>query len=176
MDKNTILGILMMGAVLFGFMYLNKPSEEQIAREKQEQADRVAAQAEAARKAQEEALRIDTLSSAQIEQLKNGMRLYAIADTTTSPASYRYTTDNVDLALRGNDVTGTIKASGTTVDAALIIAGELSQLELTVAAQASKAVIAALNDLGRYKNFAAHLSGNNQTVNLEYEVLSLQLS
>ena len=176
MDKNTILGILMMGAVMFGFMYLNKPSEEQIERERQEQAERLAAQAEAARKAQEEALRVDTLTSAQVEQLKTGMRLYALADTTTAPATYRYNASNVNLTLQGNEVTGTITASGTTVDAALIIAGELEQLEPAVAAQASKAVISALNDLGRYKNFAAHLSGENQVMNLENDVLSLQLS
>lgn len=161
---------------MFGFMYLNKPSEEQIERERQEQAERLAAQAEIARKAQEEALRIDSLTSVQIEQLKNGMRLYAKADTTTSPASYRYTTTDVDLTLQGNDLTGTITASGSTVDAALIIAGELDRMEPVVAAKASKAIITVLNDMGRYKNFATHLSGTNEIIDLENDVLSLQLS
>ena len=32
MDRNTLLGLLMMGAVIFGFMYLNKPSDEEIDR------------------------------------------------------------------------------------------------------------------------------------------------
>ena len=30
MDKNTLLGLLMMGAVIFGFMWLNQPSEEEL--------------------------------------------------------------------------------------------------------------------------------------------------
>lgn len=50
MDRNTLLGLLMMGAVIFGFMYLNKPSDEEIARqqrERQEQIDRELAKAAA---------------------------------------------------------------------------------------------------------------------------------
>ena len=32
MDKNTITGMLLMGAVIFGFMWLNQPSKEEIER------------------------------------------------------------------------------------------------------------------------------------------------
>ena len=35
MDKNTLLGMLLMGAVIFGFMWLNKPSEEELARQRE---------------------------------------------------------------------------------------------------------------------------------------------
>lgn len=30
MDKNTLTGMLLMAAVIFGFMWLNKPSEDEI--------------------------------------------------------------------------------------------------------------------------------------------------
>ena len=43
MDKNTLLGLLLMGAVIFGFVYLNQPSAEEIERQRQE---RLAAEAE----------------------------------------------------------------------------------------------------------------------------------
>ena len=43
MDKNTITGMLLMGAVIFGFMWLNQPSQEEIAR--QREAQRVEAEA-----------------------------------------------------------------------------------------------------------------------------------
>ena len=47
MDKNTLLGLLLMAACLFGFMYFNKPSEEELARRKAEQ-EQLAARQEAA--------------------------------------------------------------------------------------------------------------------------------
>ena len=37
MDKNTITGMLLMGAVIFGFMWLNQPSQEEIARQREAQ-------------------------------------------------------------------------------------------------------------------------------------------
>ena len=39
MDKNTLIGLLLMAGIIFGFMWLNQPSEEEIAaaRAKQEQ-------------------------------------------------------------------------------------------------------------------------------------------
>ena len=47
MDKNTLTGLLLMALVVFGFMWLNKPSEAEIAaqREKAEQQARQEAQA-----------------------------------------------------------------------------------------------------------------------------------
>ena len=43
MDKNTITGMLLMGAVIFGFMWLNQPSKEEI--ERQREAARIEADA-----------------------------------------------------------------------------------------------------------------------------------
>ena len=37
MDKNSLLGFLLMAAVIFGFMYINKPSEEELAAERERQ-------------------------------------------------------------------------------------------------------------------------------------------
>ena len=37
MDKNTLLGLLLMAGCIFGFMYLNKPSEEELAARRAEQ-------------------------------------------------------------------------------------------------------------------------------------------
>ena len=35
MDKNTIWGLVLMAAIFFGFMYCNKPSQEQIQQQQQ---------------------------------------------------------------------------------------------------------------------------------------------
>ena len=34
MDKNTITGLLLMAVVMFGFMWLNQPSEEELAEQR----------------------------------------------------------------------------------------------------------------------------------------------
>jgi YidC/Oxa1 family membrane protein insertase len=34
MDKNTIIGLVLIVAIIFGFQWLNKPSEEQLAEQK----------------------------------------------------------------------------------------------------------------------------------------------
>ena len=41
MDKNTLIGMLLMGVVIFGFMWLNQPSEAELA-ERQRQIDSIA--------------------------------------------------------------------------------------------------------------------------------------
>ena len=44
MDRNTVIGMLLMGVVIFGFMWLNQPSEEELTR-RREQAITEAAEA-----------------------------------------------------------------------------------------------------------------------------------
>ena len=41
MDKNTITGLILMCLVITGFMWLNKPSEEQLAEQRRAQAEKV---------------------------------------------------------------------------------------------------------------------------------------
>ena len=43
MDKNSLIGLLLMGAVIMGFMYLNRPSEEELERQR-EQAEQMQAE------------------------------------------------------------------------------------------------------------------------------------
>ncbi|MDR1679274.1 MAG: membrane protein insertase YidC [Prevotellaceae bacterium] len=44
MDKNTLIGFLLIGALIFGFMFLNKPTEEELRQQKLEQAKLAAEQ------------------------------------------------------------------------------------------------------------------------------------
>ena len=45
MDKNTLIGMLLMGAVVFGFMWLQQPSDEELAaRRQQAEAERIEAE------------------------------------------------------------------------------------------------------------------------------------
>ena len=48
MDKNTITGMLLMAAIIFGFMWLQQPSEEELAaRRQQAEAQRIEAEKQA---------------------------------------------------------------------------------------------------------------------------------
>ena len=66
MDKNTLLGLLMMGAVIFGFMWLNQPSEEELARQRQAQAELAAAQQNAIEQAQQNELLVDSFTPTEL--------------------------------------------------------------------------------------------------------------
>ena len=63
MDKNTIYGMLMMGLVIFGFMWLNKSDQEALQQQLQEQTEQqqVREAAEAAR-----SLIVDSISPAEL--------------------------------------------------------------------------------------------------------------
>ena len=49
MDKNTLVGFVLIGAVLIGFSYWNRPSQEEMERIQRQQDSIQAAQLEAAR-------------------------------------------------------------------------------------------------------------------------------
>ena len=51
MDKNTIIGFVLIGIVLFGFSWLNRPTPEQIEAQRRYQEDRTG-QASSHRKAE----------------------------------------------------------------------------------------------------------------------------
>ena len=70
MDKNTLIGMLLMGVVIFGFMWLNQPSEAELA-ERQRQMDSIAAVQAAEQHRDIAAGDVDTLSTAEMAHLQN---------------------------------------------------------------------------------------------------------
>ena len=96
MDKNTLLGLLLMAGCIFGFMYLNKPSEEELAARRAEQ-ERAAAAADDSNAA---ITVTDTLGAADMSQLAAVVRTIGAAD-----GNGRYTLDNGSVAVSA-DSTG----------------------------------------------------------------------
>lgn len=72
MDKNSITGMLLMGAIIFGFMWLQQPSQEELAaRREQAEAQRIEAERQA--KADEEMRmlgNVDTVSAGEVNMLR----------------------------------------------------------------------------------------------------------
>lgn len=80
MDKNTLLGMLLMGGVILGFMWLNQPSAEELERRRQEaQAELQAAQQQAVE--QQIALIADTLSPTEMALIAPTIKQYGVADS-----------------------------------------------------------------------------------------------
>ena len=72
MDKNTIIGLLLMMAVIFGFNILFAPSEEEIAQQKQEQV----ASNQDKKDSGDKQVATDSLSANDFAKLKENLKNY----------------------------------------------------------------------------------------------------
>ena len=165
MDKNTLYGLLLMAAVFFGFMWLQPRHEAETAPEK----DSPAVAATTAR---------DSLTATECQWLaaniaEHGRRI-APADSLSGPVSV-IETPELNLTLRGDSVSGTVTVDGQSIPFAQLRHGS-SQLPPSLHRRAVEAVRETSSSMGRYGSFATFLKGENKTVALENDVLSLQLS
>ncbi|HBN63827.1 MULTISPECIES: membrane protein insertase YidC [Duncaniella] len=172
MDRNSIIGLLLMGLIIFGFTYINRPSAEELERQRIE---REQMQAQEAEKATDSgALKFDSITPAEIATIKSTVRELGVTDSLTGVSTLRV--DKVDLRLSADgDLQGTVDADGRVVPVADII-GNSASLPVTVGVPATKNLRNALATVARYRGFARHISGDSTTVKLENKLLSLELS
>lgn len=170
MDRNSIIGLLLMGLIIFGFTYLNRPSEEELERQRIERQ-----QAEAARTAEPEALKFDSITAAEVTAIKNTVRELGSTDSLTGVSTLRV--DKVNLSLNADDeLEGTVDADGRIVTVADLLAGSSSSLPVNVSAPATANLRNALATVARYRGFSRHISGDSTTVRLENENLTLEIA
>ena len=173
MDKNTLTGLVLMALVIFGFMWLNKPSAEEIERQRKE-AERL--EQEARMKSSEpEVLTLDSIKPSEVAMISSTVReLGAVAPDS---ASWRLRVADIDLtADAAGKVGGTVSAAGTIVSADSLLSNRLGSIKPTVAVAALKALRSGLADAVKYRGFARHLSGDSSTVKLANKYLTLELS
>jgi len=173
MDKNTLTGLLLMGLVIFGFMWLNQPSAEELERQRQE---RARMEAEATQKAEEQSLlTLDSITPAEVASIASTIRELGQADTTAHTT--RLSVEGMDLILdaEGN-VGGTVEAKGQAIAVAQLLHNDTSSLGTPLAASAMKALRQGLATAARYRGFARHLSGDSTTVTLANKFVTLELS
>ena len=172
MDKNTLLGLLMMGAVIFGFMWLNQPSEEELARQRQAQAELAAAQQNAIEQAQQNELLVDSFTPTELALVAPTVKQYG----TLVDGVYKLENKNVNLSLEGDKLSGTVTAGDTLININDVLTANWADCKPRVASLAVKVLKSELNNIARYKEFAQYLTGEEKTVKLENIVLSLDLS
>lgn len=172
MDKNSIIGLLLMGLIIFGFTYINRPSPEELERQRIEREQMEAKEAE--KSADPGALKFDSITSAEVATIKSTVRELGVTDSVSGVSTLKV--DKVDLSLNADgELSGTIDADGRIVPVADIISNA-SALPVTVGVPATNNLRKALATVARYRGFARHISGDSTTVKLENKVLSLELS
>ena len=174
MDKNTLIGMLLMAAVIFGFMYLQpkpEPAKESARKEQMAGKDR---------SGQEHAMLLDSISPQEVADLANTIVAVGVADSDapegTVPA-YTYNTAGVTLVNAGGSVSGSVDAMGTRVDYNAVIT---SRVPDSLSLEQRKAAIAslrgAITNAAKYQTFARHLAGTDTIVTLKNDVLELNIS
>ena len=165
MDKNSLIGMLLMGVVIFGFMWLQQPSEAELA-ERQRQLDSIAAAEKVEQNNIAEGV-VDTLSSADVTHL-TGVLQNMPADNAA------INSEGVLLSLKDGKITGTVTVRDTTVQWDEVTAN--TRANPAIHTLAVQAVQRALDMYAKNGSFAASLTGTEQFVALENDSLKLELS
>lgn len=168
MDKNSLLGFLLMAAVIFGFMYFNKPSEEEIA---------------AAKKAQNESIQdstttqntivVDSLTNDHIKKLTAMVKTTGVAQ---ADGTYTLSSKGMELRCDSSKVSGTINVNNTAVDVTKIIANKTDELPKQVAKAAVDTLISSINRFDTYGNYAKYMGGKSTALSLENDVMKVDLT
>ena len=166
MDKNTLIGMLLMGLVIFGFMWLQKPSEAELA-ERQRLNDSIAAAQQQQQRRDIAAGDIDTLATTDITHLNS-----ILASMPADNAGIN--NEGVVLTLKDGNITGTITVADTTVQWDEVTA--TTSANPAVHNLAVQAVQRVLDVYAKNGSFAASLNGTEQFVTLENDSVKVELS
>ena len=166
MDKNTVIGLLLMAAVFFGFMWLAPKDKVEVPEEEIPATEAVVPVAA-----------IDSLSPSEMKWLVRNItdhgNVLAMADSTNY---INYSNGVVNLTTDGKEVTGTVVVDGVPLDWKDVENADLSKMTAVQQRKAVELVREASQEIGRYGKFAPFLAGNDTIVKLENEVIALELS
>lgn len=172
MDKNTLWGMLLMAAIFFGFMYCNRPTQEQL------DAQRAATGAPTTdATAPDAAVALDSLTPSLESSLAEAVR------TLGNPAdSSAYTLEDAAFALKlskGGDasqLTGVVKVGTNNVSLSDLRVPSSSKVVPAVRAEALKAIGSLVSKIEKYRGFARNLGGEDTKTVLENEQLKVTVS
>ena len=169
MDRNTLTGLVLMAAILFGFMYLNKPDATQ-----NMEAD-VARMEQTTEKASPATTVTDTITPADLASLREAI---LSAGTVQTDGSHRLTTAAVDLTVdSAAAVAGTIHAGKPTGDVSFAdLAAGAASLGPDDRRMALETLRKAVADAHKYKAFAGKLGGENVEKVMENDLMRVTFS
>ena len=163
MDKNTLTGLLLMGLVLFGFMYLSKPAETDYS--DNNQVEQTAATDAADKQSQ-------LFTPADSASLAGAVRAMGTADG----GALTFANENLSLQLDSvTGLSGTYTDGGESYDIREILANRAA-LTTARAARAAQSIRTIISNAKRYEGFARYLGGDNKEVVLENDLVKLTLN
>ncbi len=171
MDKNTIIGLLLMFLVIMGFTWMNQPSEEEIAAAKaqQELAEKTAKEKEDDKMP----MYTDSMSADDINRLKSSIQLYGRAQKNEDGSTnYSLNSNDAHLNLIGDEISGTIMVNGKEVDFQTIY----STTDIKTRNNAIAALKDAVYTYTRSGEFAKCLTGEDKIVTLQNDVLKIDIA
>ncbi|MGM9801608.1 MAG: membrane protein insertase YidC [Candidatus Limisoma sp.] len=164
MDRNTILGLVLMGVVIFAFSWLNSPSEEEL---------KATAEAQTEQKESAPVAVVDSLSAAELTEIKTVVAQYGKKSDDGAATTLRH--GDVVLTLAGDELAGTVKAGGKEFALADLAKPAADSVRL-VFNSAVKAVRLAVDEASRFSDFARFVSGDSTTVRLQNDLVAVDLS
>ncbi len=162
MDRNTLTGLVLMAAILFGFMYLNKPDAVQ-----NMEADNARMEQLAREEAAKGGVVADTLTPADIASLREAI----LSAGTVTPEGRRLHTAAVDLTADSAGISGTVTAAATGAVSYADLASNSPTLGPDDRRVLLKALRGAVADAHKYKAFAGHLGGDDVEKVIENELM-----
>lgn len=169
MDRNTLTGLVLAVIVIFGFMWLNTPSEEQ--RKAQEEAARRQAAAQQQAQQAQQPLVADTLATAELDAFRQMIAGYGVEQPD---GSRTLEVGAMKATLTADAIGGTLDLNGTAVEIAKIIN---HTADAAIYPQALAALRASIQEAGRYRNFARFLKGDDsRKETLSNGLLAVELS
>lgn len=168
-----MLGLLLMGAVILGFMWLNKPEVDPNSPMPQEE---LTTEQEKAVTDNELASPADSLTVAEYNMLAGAIKQFGVADSTGRAT---FTAPDMQLSSDGRNIQGYVKVDSTDININYLITPELSSIQPLspqVMGRAAAAVKARLRDLSQYRGFARYLQGTDTSVKLENDLIAVDLS
>ena len=170
MDKNTLWGLLCMAAIFFGFMYCNRPSQEQLEAQRAAQAAKTTGEGAAAA---DDAVAVDSLSPALNASLAEAVRTIGAA---REGGQYVLSDGTFELHLDSTELTGTVAVGTNKVDVASLRTTSGAAVAPDLRAAAIKAIAQLTSKPQKYKGFARHLGGENTVTTLENELMKVSIS
>ena len=168
MDKNTLIGLLLMGLVIFGFMWLNPATPE-------EQTGKQATESITKDDNAGAATLTDSISAEEAEAIKAAVRQYGKAEDIEGKQITSLASENVKLTVDGESLDGEVQMNDTVLSIASLRKPATADLRLLHNA-AIRDLRKAIDTIGRYSNFVAFIDGDSTTVKLQNDLLAIDLS
>ena len=173
MDKNTLTGLVLMGLLIFGFMWMNNGKQRQLEQQKMEQAEAQNAADNAAAKK----LTVDSITAAEAAAFPAVIREIGTTRGDSASAVSVYRTANVNLSYNGTAVSGTVKAADTVLSYDAVVSNRFgADVPLAVRNEAIANLRGALDEAHKYGAFARYRNGQEQTASLRNSKLSLEIT